>query len=353
MQLLGLAGCATAAGGGGSTAAQPEADVAAAAPSSSLRTTTLAGAHPAAQPDAAPATPAATTAPAALDDDLLQLLCCPITHEPMRDPVVAADGHTPTSAPPSRVGGDCSSGWRSLLPHLASCFYLTFPLLPRFPPICVQAGSRGRRQRGRRPRRHSPTRRWRTRTWCPATPCEPSSPCMANEACCRAEMQAQQPTMPLFHSALHALPRSAPSCLPLPLGLPCCITTQLPDSFALPRLPACSAALHSCSAQLFCTFDPTVTYAPAETPAGSAATALAWTSREGPRPRAATRPPCCHCAERCRLRHGAGGAGVSSAATTAWLGRAGGRACLQQRQGEEDRGAGGQTSGEDRPNGEE
>ena len=64
----------------------------------------------------------------------------------MRDPVVAADGHTYERA---AVEG----GWRLLkwmaciVPHLASCFYLTFPLLPRFPLIVVQAASRGRRQR--------------------------------------------------------------------------------------------------------------------------------------------------------------------------------------------------------------
>ena len=58
-------------------------------------------AHPAVA--AAPARPAAA---AALEDDLLQQMCCLITHEPLRDPVMASDqAGTPSSVLPSKVGG--------------------------------------------------------------------------------------------------------------------------------------------------------------------------------------------------------------------------------------------------------
>ncbi|PRW56411.1 ankyrin repeat [Chlorella sorokiniana] len=43
---------------------------------------------------ASPAEPAASAAAAALDDALLSDVCCPITHELMEDPVLAADGTT-------------------------------------------------------------------------------------------------------------------------------------------------------------------------------------------------------------------------------------------------------------------
>ncbi|PSC73305.1 U-box and intein containing von Willebrand factor type A isoform B [Micractinium conductrix] len=45
-------------------------------------------------PAGRPASPATQPTPPALDDDLLQQLCCPITHEPMSDPMVATFGHT-------------------------------------------------------------------------------------------------------------------------------------------------------------------------------------------------------------------------------------------------------------------
>ena len=80
----------------------------------------------AAQPAGRPASPATQPTPPALDDDLLQQLCCPITHEPMSDPMVATFGHTYERA--AIEGGSLKRGWSrgvALLPRPAC--YLTAP----------------------------------------------------------------------------------------------------------------------------------------------------------------------------------------------------------------------------------
>ena len=190
MQQLGLGLAAAAAAedspAGGVVCAAAEGHVAAAAaPVTPLPATEIAAGQPAGGPTAAAA--AAAVPPLPLDPTLLSDLCCPITHEPMSDPVVAADGTTyERAAIEGGWGWECVA-WGVMLAALKSCCmrcshfhaacslrrcakpcpsrrhpictvpaHLHSPHPSLNPPTAPQAGLRGSGRRGRCPPPRSP-----------------------------------------------------------------------------------------------------------------------------------------------------------------------------------------------------